>query len=94
MRAFEKKATATGDAMASPVIRALIHLEICNYLFCLYQRLEAAEHLNLALQCHPNLFRDGGAYFRAWLSQRPVMEAPRRDFHAWIKALLKNHWRP
>ena len=88
MHAFEKKACATGGAMALPQIRALIQLEICNYLFCLGNRQQAAEHLSLALQRNPNMFRDGGVYFNTWLDQRPVVDAPRKDFHAWIHALL------
>ena len=88
IKAFERKADATGGAMTMPQIRALIHLEMCNYLFCLGARTEAAEHLVLSLRRNPEMFRDGGVYFNTWLGQRPVVNEPREDFHAWIHAML------
>ena len=88
MEALECGMPVIGSALALPQIRALIHLEQCAYLFCLYDRESAARHLEQALQCNPALFQDGGVYFRTWLDQRPVIKEPRQDFHAWIRTVL------
>lgn len=94
MLALERKAPTVGGAMALPVIRGLIHLEICCYQFCLYRRPEALRHLQLALRCNPGMLDNGGAYFQTWLTRRPPIAEPRADFHAWIKALLTRHAAP
>ncbi|MDD2236996.1 MAG: glycosyltransferase [Kiritimatiellae bacterium] len=89
MNALRQKAPADPGHLAHPRLRALIELEICCYLFCLSRRPEAEQHLRAALATDPTLLADGGHYFSAWLSQRPLLAQPREDFHAWIPEQLR-----
>lgn len=88
MNALDRKALSTGGALALPRLRALIHLELCSYNFCLAQRKEAFDSLKKALETDPSLLSDKGVYLNTWLSERPHLPQPRNDFHAWFRALF------
>ena len=88
MNALLRKAVATGGALALPRLRALIQLELCSYYFCLSKRQEAADALAGAVRTDTTLFSDNGQYFTMWLTERPHLPQPRKDFHEWVLKLL------
>ena len=94
MKALSRKAAATGGALALPRLQALIQLELCSYFFCLSKRKEAADALVGAVQADNTLFSDNGQYFTTWLTQRPHLPQPRKDFHEWVLKGLNELFKP